>query len=181
MLFAILLACVPDDVPGGKDSDTSTTDDSSGNNQQDDSGNNNPDDSDNNQTEQSITGSWRSEGDNVAPLLQASGVAWVDATFKSDGTYTTQVGDTAGKTYDLAGTYSVDTSTLPGTIIANQTSPFAATAEGIWQVDGSTLTYEVAQTSPDKGFTPPTPEEGFGSTKGTNVQEGVNIQIYVRQ
>ena len=180
MLFALLLACVPDDVPGGKDSDTSTPDDSS-NNQQDDSSNNQQDDSDNNQTEQSLVGSWRSEGDNVAPLLQASGVAWVDATFNANGSYTTQVGDTAGKNYNLAGSYTVDTSTLPGTIIATQTSPFSATAEGIWEVDGNTLTYEVAQTSPDNGFTPPTPDGGFGSTKGTNVEEGVNIQKYVRQ
>ena len=52
---------------------------------------------------------------------------------------------------------------------------------GIYEVDGNTLTYEVVQVDPDYGFTPPTPESGFGSTGGPNMTEGINVQVYRRQ
>jgi hypothetical protein len=75
----------------------------------------------------------------------------------------------------------VDASTSPGSITLTQASPYAATAVGIYQVDGDTLTYEVVQTLPDYGFTPPTSETGFGSTSGPGLDADVNIQIYQRQ
>jgi hypothetical protein len=166
MMIWLLLACVPDDVPeesGLKGDDSSVeTDDS------------NP------PAEQSIVGDWRSEGENVADLLVAAGLTWVEAHFETNSTYSIQFEMTDGKTYDLAGNYTVDTSTLPGSIVVNQTSPAAVTAEGIWQVDGNILSYEVAQTSGSSSFIPPTPEGGFGSTSGPNVEPGVNIQLYVR-
>jgi hypothetical protein len=81
----------------------------------------------------------------------------------------------------LVGTFVADEGTSPATIVLTQTSPYAATAEGIYQVDGDTLTYEVVQTQPDYGFLPPTPETGFGSTSGTGLNPGDNIQIYRRQ
>lgn len=153
---------IDDTVTGGAD-DSDPPDDSAGNTG----------------TEQRITGSWRSEGEDIAPLLLAAGVAKVDATFNGDGSYTTVVTDTQGRVFNLAGSYTVSTATDPGTISLSQTVPTSLEAEGIWQVSGSRLTYEVVQTSPDQGFTPPTPQAGFGSTRGANVEAGSNIQIYV--
>lgn len=168
MILALFMACIPDDVADdtGKESqvDSSRNDDSS---QED----RDPGD---------LMGDWLSEGDNISPLLEAGGFVRIFASFKANGTYITDATDSGGTTYNLAGTYTVDTATFPGTIVALQTTPTSVTAEGIWMVEGDILTYEVAQTSPNKGFTPPTPEGGFGSTTGPNVEPGINVQTYVR-
>ena len=169
-MILFFLACIPDDVKDTSSLESQASDDS-----QPTSG----DDSQPN-AQQSIVGDWLSEGDHVAPLLQAYGISRVEAHFKMDLTYQTDASDTGGHSYSLGGTYSVDTSTLPGTIVVTQTTPQSLVAEGIWEVDGNTLRYEVAQTSPDQGFVPPTPEGGFGSTGGPNVDPNVNIQIYVK-
>ncbi len=175
MILALLFAaCIPDDVADDSGTKESTTDSQS----TDDSS---PTDDSEASEDQIITGTWLSEGDDISDLLAAGGFVKITATFKGDGTYTTDATDSRGTTYNLAGTYTVDTTTLPGTLVANQTTPTAVTAEGIWQVNGDTLLYEVAQTSPDKGFTPPTPQGGFGSTTGPNVEPGINVQTYKRQ
>lgn len=175
MIFALFLACIPDDVKSG-DSAADTAVDSSDNN---DSGDSSETTTDTN-TAQDIVGNWISEGENVSPLFQASGFSVILAGFEKDGSSTATVTDTKGKSYDFAGTYTIDTSTNPGTIEVVVLTPVQATSQGIWQVQGNKLTYEVAQISPDKGFVPPTPEKGFGSTTGPNVEAGVNVQIYVR-
>jgi len=72
----------------------------------------------------------------------------------------------------------VSAATDPGTISLSQSVPTEATAEGIWQVSGTTLTYEVVQTDPDFGFTAPTPEAGFGSTAGPGLTPDINVQVY---
>lgn len=172
MILALLFACIPDDV---KESGGDTAGDSSA-----DTSNDSTSDSDTSPSKQDITGNWLSEGSNVSPLFQASGFTKILAGFQKDGTSTATVTDTKGKSYDFTGTYTVDTSTNPGTIEVVVISPVQATSRGIWQVDGDTLTYEVAQVTPDKGFVPPTPSSGFGSTSGPNVEAGVNVQIYVR-
>lgn len=177
-LCAGLLGCVPDSVKDTAPLDTGTSSDDSGTGGTDESGTGGDDTA---PSEQKITGAWRSEGDNIAPLLLAAGVAKVDAQFNGDGSYTTVVTDTGGRTFNLAGSYTVSTATLPGTVSMRQTVPTSLEAEGIWQVDGSRLRYEVVQTSPDQGFTPPTPSGGFGSTRGANVEPDSNIQIYVAQ
>ena len=43
------------------------------------------------------------------------------------------------------------------------------------------MTYEVVQTVPDYGYTPPTPTSGFGTTSGPGVSAGDNVQIYRRR
>lgn len=129
---------------------------------------------------QSIEGDWLSEGEDVSPLFQSSFFNYVSisATFQSDGSYSVLATDQAGTTTTLEGTYEVDASALPNTIVLTQATPSAATAEGIWQLDGSTLTYEVVQVDPDYGFTAPTRETGFGSTSGGTIEPDANIQIY---
>ena len=169
MILALFLACVPDDVKDSTPNDSLSTDSQ---------GNTGGDDTDNTNTEQNIVGDWLSEGDNLSGLF--NGISKVEAHFKANLSYTASATATNGAVYDFAGTYTVDTSTLPCGITASQTSPQITTAVGIWQVDGNTMRYEVAQTSPDQGFSPPTPEGGFGSTSGPNVDPGVNIQTYVR-
>ena len=175
MILALFMACIPDDVADDSATKESTTDSQSGGDDSSSTDDSEP------AGDQDITGAWLSEGDNISDLLAAGGFVKITANFKSDGTYTTDATDSRGTTYNLAGTYTVDTSTLPGTIVAHQTTPTSVTAEGIWQVNGDTLLYEVAQTSPDKGFTPPTPQGGFGSTTGPNVEPGINVQTYKRQ
>lgn len=130
------------------------------------------------QTEDGIHGDWVSAGDDVSTLLAFS-YEQIDASFESDGTYLVVATDGDGGTTDFAGTYVVDISTTPPTIVLTQTTPTAAVAEGIWQVeaDGS-LTYEVIQTTPDIGFAPPTPAGGFGSSSGPGLAAGANVQIY---
>ena len=131
---------------------------------------------------QDLTGSWRSEGDGIAPLLAADPFDWVlaTATFDGHGTYAASAMDGQGAAYPVAGTYTVDTSTLPGTIELHQTEGGVLTAVGIWQVDGDTLTYEVVQTVPDYGLVPPTPDGGFGSSSGAGLQPGDVVQVYER-
>lgn len=126
-----------------------------------------------------IVGSWVSEGDDVSPLFVTSGFTRLTADFEDDGTYVATAVDGTGATYTFRGTYTVDDSTDPASIVASQTSPFVATAEGIWAVgaDGS-LQYEVVQTTPATDFTPPTPATGFGSTSGPGMSPGDNVQIY---
>jgi hypothetical protein len=130
----------------------------------------------------SIVGEWLSEGDDLAPLLAEppSSILRVVATFEADGDYAVAV-DTQTQSFTLTGTYTTGNGTTPATIALDQAEPFRATAEGIWQVQGATLTYEVAQTVPDQGFDPPTPAGGFGSTGGADLAPRANVQIYRKQ
>jgi len=182
-----LLGCRADDVksddtatgettdPGTTD-DSGMTDDTDGTVSSDDTGTTG-DGSD------AIVGTWVSEGDDVSPLFGGDPFNYtrVVAVFEASGDLAATATDASGGTVDFVSTYTVDTSTYPGTIVVAQTVPYVATSEGIWQVDGDTLTYEVVQTDPDYGYTPPTPDTGFGSTAGPNLTPDVNIQYYQRQ
>ncbi|MCB9778445.1 MAG: hypothetical protein H6742_07780 [Alphaproteobacteria bacterium] len=129
----------------------------------------------------SIVGDWVSAGDDLSPLFQSVTFDYVEvqATFSGDCSYAVTARDGSGSTYDLDGTWSA-TGGSPGSITQQQAQPYEATAEGIWQVDGGVLTFEVVQTLPDYGFTPPTPGTGFGSTAGQGLSPGDNTQVYRR-
>lgn len=129
-----------------------------------------------------IVGAWVSEGADRSPLFAAEpfDYASVVAEFAGAGTYVVTSTDQEGVEYVLTGTYTT-TDGAPGTITLEQTDPYVATAKGLWQVDGDTLTYEVVQTVPDYGYAPPTAADGFGSTSGPGMTPGLNVQTYRRR
>lgn len=127
-----------------------------------------------------IEGMWLSENADVAPLLANPplNIVSIDAEFMGDGSYTVTTTDMDGAMVDFLGTYTIDESSDPATIVLTQTTPTNATSEGIWDVDGGVLTYEVAQTSPEiPGVTAPTPAGGFGSTSGGALGMD-NVQVF---
>jgi len=136
-----------------------------------------------------IVGTWVSEGGNVAPLLfnPPFRIRRIQATFNRDGSYVVVQRDSAGTEATLRGTYTTSPGGATGAnanirnIVANQNSPTAITAVGIYEVVGNTMRYEVAQTQPPlQGVTPPTAAAGFGSTSGGAFGQA-NVQRYVRQ
>lgn len=127
--------------------------------------------------EAEIVGDWLSSGDDVSAYLRTFSIVEVTASFRDDGSYEVLSETTDGTVNTLTGTYTVDTSTDPATVSINQDTPYNASVEGIWAVDGDVLTYEIVQTSPTVGnVAPPTVEGGFGSSVG--IDEGDNIQIF---
>lgn len=172
-----LLACMEDDYtgPSADSGDTGAADTAADDTGAGDTG------GDTNGTDLALVGDWRSEGDDVSALLAYFDIVQVDATFSADGTYLVTSLDGDGQQTEYVGTYVADDGTTPGSVTLTQSSPYAATSVGIWQVDGATLTYEVAQTQPDYGWSPATPESGFGSTSGGNLDPGDNVQVYVRR
>jgi len=132
-----------------------------------------------------IVGTWVSEGNNVAMGLRVVlKTKKITATFNENNTYTVVSVDSNNVSVTYTGTYqsAEKNDTLIHAITLNQTTPAALTSQGIYQVKGTTMTYEVIQTNPPiQGFTPPTVEEGFGSTKYNNVKLGTYwVQIYVK-
>lgn len=132
-----------------------------------------------------IVGEWYSSGDNVAVLL--STYFFVDsiyAKFERNNTYLVEsFADGAKTTY--SGTYS-QTKSGTGTIwniTLNQSTPTPVTSVGIFDIstetDPYTMQYEVVQTQPDIGSTPPTAEAGFGSTNGGALLTW-NIQHFIK-
>jgi hypothetical protein len=130
-----------------------------------------------------IQGKWQSSGDNVAPILVTSfNTDSIYAEFRTDFTYLVEQYDASGARLDLTGTYTQEESDVEGiwTITVQQSSPNPLTSEGIFEINGNTMRYEIAQTSPEVvGVTPPTPEGGFGSTSGGAFGDS-NIQVYER-
>jgi len=135
-----------------------------------------------------IYGTWVSEGANVALLLAGApfNVSKITATFNTNGSYTVVQVDTSGASIDLTGTFTMQKSSVASiyNIVLDQATPSVLTATGIFQIDGSaapfTMQYEVVQTTPAIGVTPPTAADGFGSTGG-GAFGTLNIQKYVRQ
>ena len=175
MSLFLLLACLPDDPPGTdtrpllSDSvDTGEADDTA--------------------AQDGLIGEWLSEGSDVSELFAGPPFEYVSITarFKDDGSYRVVGSTDGGDSYTFSGTYVTDESTSPGGITLAQTQPSASTAEGIFlvesdPVEGDKLTYEIVQVDPDYGYSPPTPEGGFGSTSGPNMEDGINVQVYRRQ
>jgi len=133
-------------------------------------------------TKTGIQGEWQSSGGDVAPLLVALfGTDSIYANFATDMTYMVEQYDTSGAKLTLSGTYTQDESDVEDiwTIEVNQSAPATLTSEGIFEVDGNTMRYEIVQTNPDIQAVPPTPEAGFGSTN--NGATGMaNVQVYQR-
>lgn len=175
-MILFLLACAPDDVTDkrnpGDTNDTSITD----------TGDTSDTSVDDTGASGSLVGDWVSTGADICPLLAEAPFNYtrIEASFESDLSYTVQVTNADGQTGTLRGSYSTSTGTTPDGITLSQTAPTTATALGIYLVEGDVLTYEVVQTDPDYGFTPPTPATGFGSTQGEGLEPGVNVQVYRR-
>ena len=141
------------------------------------------------QQQAAIVGSWLSAGADVAPLLAGAPFnnTKITATFNNDGTYTVVSFDTSNKELDYAGTYQIMDSGVANItqIRCSQVMPSTALAEGMYQVDATQtparMQYEVVQTQPTNGLTPPTPSKGFGSTVYNGSQISTLIQKYSRQ
>lgn len=133
-----------------------------------------------------IVGEWYSAGDNVAVLLSAYfNVDSIYAKFEANNTYLVESFDVDGAKTTYTGTY-VQTKSGVGTIwniTLNQSSPTAVTSVGIFDISTATnpytMQYEVAQTEPSIGATPPTAAAGFGSTNGGALGTW-NIQKFVK-
>lgn len=127
-----------------------------------------------------IQGEWESSGSDVAPILVVLfGTDSIYANFKTDMSYLVEQYDTAGAKLTLSGVYTQTKSGVDDiyTIEVNQSSPATLVSEGIFKVSGTTMQYEIVQTSPDIGATPPTPAGGFGSSNGGALGTA-NIQTY---
>jgi hypothetical protein len=171
LALAMLVGCVPDDWDGtpyvpdtGDPATTADTDTDV-------------------PVEGGLVGTWLSEGDDLSELFAGEPFDYerVTTTFRANGAYTGAVVDRDGATATVSGTWTTDDSSSPATIALSQAQPYEALASGIYAISGDVLTYEVVQTSPDYGFSPPTPAGGFGSTSGPDLDPGVNVQIYRRQ
>jgi hypothetical protein len=143
------------------------------------------DDDDSPATGTGIIGEWYSSGGNVAPLLISLGVDSVYAKFNADQTYTVESYSPDGVLTNYTGTY-VQTKSDVGdiyTILLEQSTPFVATSEGIFEVSmgtaGYDMRYEVVQMQPSLNLSAPTPEGGFGSTAGGAYGE-TNVQKYLK-
>ncbi len=135
-----------------------------------------------------IIGEWYSSGSNVAVLLSYYfSIDSIYAKFEENNTYLVEsFADGAKTTYTGTFAQTEPTSGTIWTIELNQSSPTAVTSEGIFQItkeaDNSyTMKYEVVQTEPSIGATPPTVAGGFGSSNGgalgtTNVQTFIKIE-----
>lgn len=132
-----------------------------------------------------IIGKWESSGLNMAPLLIGAGIDSVYADFRGDNTYLVESFTADGSKTTLTGTFTQQRSSVAGIwkITVNQSSPNALVSEGIFQViDQSPLKmkYEIAQTDPAiVGVTPPTAEQGFGSTSA-GAFGTANVQTYLK-
>lgn len=88
------------------------------------------------QVVQRIVGDWVSEGENVAPGLAgnpAFPTARIDATFRSNGTYTVEATNTDGAVVTFAGQFETAASAngTIRTIVLNQDVPATVTSRGI--------------------------------------------------
>ncbi len=137
------------------------------------------------QQQQPIVGDWLSSGADVAPLLAGAPFNWVKITanFDPSGSYTVLGTDKDGKQTTFAGTYVATESDVAGiwNITVNQSAPATTTAVGIYQIAGTQMKYEVVQTQPTNGLSPPTAKAGFGSTIYNGKAIATLIQTFVRQ
>jgi hypothetical protein len=184
MAAVALTGCKPDDVDGktgdtAAPTETDTDTDTDADSDADADADTDTDTDTQIDPADAILGDWVSEGDDVSPLFELFYLVRIDATFSSDGTYSVDSLDASGASVNYTGTYTVAVDTTPHTIVLEQTTPSIATASGIWEVAGDgVLSYEVVQTVPDIGFAPPTPAAGFGSTVGTGISPGDNVQVF---
>lgn len=133
-----------------------------------------------------IVGTWVSTGADLAPGLAAApfNADSIIATFNENGTYAV-VQWSAGAAINFAGTYTLGTQAEGQirAITANQTAPTSVTSQGIFQVTGATMRYEIIQVEPAiQGVTAPTVAGGFGSTAVNGTPTGAYwVQNYDRR
>jgi len=133
-----------------------------------------------------IYGTWVSEGNNVAFGLRLTlKTKKITATFDRNNTYNVVAIDSTDVSVTYRGTFQSagKTDTLIYPISLNQQTPVALKSQGIYQIKNNVMTYEVIQVEPPlQGFTPPTVQEGFGSTKYNGVPLGRTwVQVFVKQ
>lgn len=132
-----------------------------------------------------IVGDWLSEGENVAPgLRDLASTARITATFNEDNSYVVVSVDNSGSEVTFTGTYETGEENASGvrSISLEQAQPVSVVSEGIFEIDGNTMTYEVIQTDPDIGATAPTVGGGFGSTVIGGQETGAYwVQTFVKQ
>lgn len=146
-------------------------------------------DTPNEKAQAEVVGTWKSEGQaQVAPGLYnntAFKTRKIVATFNANGTYNVVATNDANANVTFSGTYSVSASSNGNVrnITLNQTAPSAVTSVGIYEVTGTTMKYEVIQTTPAiQGFVAPTATAGFGSTAYNGTALGALwIQTFVKQ
>lgn len=130
-----------------------------------------------------IQGKWQSSKSNVAPLLVTLfQIDSIYAEFRTNNTYEVRQWNRDGvQLPTLTGTYTQAKSNVGNiwTIRVEQTQPSALISEGIFEITGNTMKYEIVQTQPDIQAVPPTPQGGFGSTNGGALGQA-NVQTYVR-
>jgi hypothetical protein len=121
-----------------------------------------------------MIGTWISTGSDVAVGLSSSmRAAMVKATFRADDTYSIEITDSTHAVKTYAGTWSATGANGVRAITLVQTSPSASIDQGVFQIDGARLTYEVVKTQPAvDGMTAPTVAAGFGSTAQQGVTRG---------
>ncbi len=141
------------------------------------------DSTDNEQQADELVGTWVSKGADVAPGLAAVGVDSILATFNEDQTYTV-INYAGGSQATLTGTWQAGTQPEGQirSVVANQIQPSALTAQGIFQVTGSRMAYEVIQVEPAlQGVTAPTVAGGFGSTTIAGQSTDAYVQHYQKR
>lgn len=144
-----------------------------------------------------IVGKWLCEGLNVPYGLRVAPfkVIKIVATFNENKSYTVVQTDSSNVNTTFSGTYTGTATTYTDTmsanmtkgaiindITANQSSPSTITAQGIFAIKSTFMTYEVIQVNPPlAGVNPPTAAAGFGSTSIAGIKYPIYIQRYVKQ
>lgn len=147
---------------------------------------NDGDDDDTGDDPTAIQDTWVSEGDDVAPGLAANTAfptARIDATFRANGTYEVVATNPDDVSVTFSGTYETEATAYGDIreITLNQQTPSTVVAEGIYEIDGDVMTYEVIQVQPSVGALAPTAEDGFGSTSiGGTATGDIWIQTFRR-
>lgn len=123
-------------------------------------------------------GTWLSAGDNVPSTVSSLGIDSARFTMNEDQTLTLESHFKDGQWIPTVGTYSV-TESSSGDIHSIEIVYPSYEQGGIIQVikgNPDKMKLEVVATVPNYGFTPVTPEGGFGSS---NLGD-INIQTYVK-
>lgn len=136
-----------------------------------------------------IVGTWVSTGTNIPLGLRMAPIKAknIVATFNANNTYTVVSTDSSNANTTFTGTWTSAAGSTAGVIRAislSQATPAALTSQGIFQVTGTTMKYEVIQTSPAiQGVTAPTVSGGFGSSayNGTPFPAQMYVQTYTKQ
>lgn len=126
-----------------------------------------------------IVGTWISTGSDVAVgLTSTMRSAMVKATFNADSTYRIELTDSTYGITTFTGTWSASGSPRSArTITLRQVSPANGNGEGMFQVNGARLTFEVGPITA-QGFGSDPVANGFGSS---TAQDGSSSSLWVQR